>query len=132
MKQKELAEEFGVTALYIGRLRKKHCDESHFDEKTGILTSEGVEILRTVLRGNDPTDPRYIDVRVINEKSPPGFLTCRVVGENYGKIRVIVPRKHRITVGNVFRARLITYQGEPQFRHECFDTEEQRSNTWQD
>ena len=39
MKQGELGKELGKTAMEIGRIRKKICDESEYDEKTKTISN---------------------------------------------------------------------------------------------
>lgn len=123
MRQKDIAEEFNVTAMQVGRLRKKHVPDSEYNAKTGELSLEAIDILRTLLRGNDPTEPRFIECQVIRQVENKKWCHARAIGEEFGVLHVGIPPEfwEFLTVGKKFKAQMITtYEGENNEIQEIF------------
>ena len=67
MKQKELAEIYGITPQRVGQIRKKHCDEDDFCEETKSLTPKGVKKIEDYLKKEDDSilEPKLVKVQCL-------------------------------------------------------------------
>ena len=120
MKQGELGKELGKTAMEIGRIRRKICDESEYDEKTKTLFDSAVKKICDYC-DNQIIEPRFVKVRVLDFANNPKFVVCRTIeGSKSKKVRACIPAniKGSLKVNHVFNAQVITYEGEEYYRHE--------------
>lgn len=92
MKCKELAEEYGVTAMRIGRIRRKL--DSH---ARGDLTPKHVQEIRNVLERQNRTDvdvtsqkPEIVHVVVTHPSNLSRYVECMERGKP-GRFRLLLP-----------------------------------------
>tara|TARA_R110002153_G_scaffold51017_3_gene143541 strand:+ start:2691 stop:3098 length:408 start_codon:yes stop_codon:yes gene_type:complete len=122
MKQKELAEKYGITPQRVGQIRKKHCDEDDFCEETKSLTPKGVKKIEDYLKKEDDSilEPKLVKVQCLRPCSNDFFWECKLFGKSPKKIIVAIPPTHRSTMrpNLIFKAQEIEKSNEKFYRHE--------------
>jgi hypothetical protein len=122
MKQKELAEIYGVTAPKIGVLRKKLCDAEDYCEKTKELTESGVAKIASYFEKKDDAiiEPKFVRVQALHTTPNRLFWFCKLLEKPIRKIRVAIPSTHvsSIRPQMIFKAQEIEKNNEKFYRHE--------------
>ena len=122
MKQKELAEIYGVTAPKIGVLRKKLCDAEDYCEKTKELTESGVAKIASYFKKEDDAiiEPKFVRVQALHTTPNRLFWFCKLLEKPIRKIRVAIPSTHvpSIRPQMIFKAQEIEKSNEKFYRHE--------------
>ena len=122
MKQKELAEIYGVTAPKIGVLRKKLCDAEDYCEKTKELTESGVAKIASYFEKEDDAiiEPKFVRVQALHTTPNRLFWFCKLLEKPIRKIRVAIPSTHvpSIRPQMIFKAQEIEKSNEKFYRHE--------------
>lgn len=122
MKQKELAEIYGVTAPKIGVLRKKLCDAEDYCEKTKELTESGVAKIASYFEKEDDAiiEPKFVRVQALHTTPNRLFWFCKLLEKPIRKIRVAIPSTHvsSIRPQMIFKAQEIEKNNEKFYRHE--------------
>ena len=122
MKQKELAEIYGVTAPKIGVLRKKLCDAEDYCEKTKELTESGAAKIASYFEKEDDAiiEPKFVRVQALHTTPNRLFWFCKLLEKPIRKIRVAIPSTHvpSIRPQMIFKAQEIEKSNEKFYRHE--------------
>jgi len=122
MKQKELAEIYGVTAPKIGVLRKKLCDAEDYCEKTKELTLSGVAKITSYFEKKDDAiiEPKFVRVQALSPTPNRLFWYCKLLEKPIRKIKVSIPSTHLSVMRPqlVFKAQEIEKNNEKFYRHE--------------
>ena len=122
MKQKELAEIYGVTAPKIGVLRKKLCNAEDYCEKTKELTESGVAKIASYFEKEDDAiiEPKFVRVQALHTTPNRLFWFCKLLEKPIRKIRVAIPSTHvsSIRPQMIFKAQEIEKNNEKFYRHE--------------
>ena len=122
MKQKELAEIYGVTAPQIGVLRKKLCNAEDYCEKTKELTESGVAKIASYFEKEDDAiiEPKFVRVQALHTTPNRLFWFCKLLEKPIRKIRVAIPSTHvsSIRPQMIFKAQEIEKNNEKFYRHE--------------
>ena len=122
MKQKELAEIYGVTAPKIGVLRKKLCNAEDYCEKTKELTEGGVAKIASHFKKEDDAiiEPKFVRVQALQSTPNRLFWYCKLLEKPIRKIKVAIPSTHlgAIRPQLVFKAQEIEKNNEKFYRHE--------------
>jgi hypothetical protein len=122
MKQKELAEIYGVTAPKIGVLRKKLCNAEDYCEKTKELTESGVAKIAEHFKDADDAiiEPKFVRVQALHTTPNRLFWFCKLLEKPIRKIRVAIPSTHvpSIRPQLIFKAQEIEKDNEKFYRHE--------------
>ena len=122
MKQKELAEIYGVTAPKIGVLRKKLCNADDYCEKTKELTESGVAKIAEHFNEKDDAiiEPKFVRVQALHPTPNRLFWYCKLLEKPVRKVRVSIPSTHLSAIRPqlVFKAQEIEKNNEKFYRHE--------------
>tara|TARA_A100000171_G_scaffold29724_1_gene27903 strand:+ start:2817 stop:3224 length:408 start_codon:yes stop_codon:yes gene_type:complete len=122
MKQKELAEKYGVTPMAIGKIRKKVCSDEDYCEDTKELTNFGVTKIEEYFKKKDDSilDPKLVKVQCLAPCLNEMFWECKLYGETPRKVIVAIPASHISSMRPhmVFKAQEIEKGGEKFYRHE--------------
>ena len=122
MKQKQLAEIYGVTAPKIGVLRKKLCDAEDYCEKTKELTEGGVAKIASYFKKEDDAiiEPKFVRVQALFPTPNRLFWYCKLLEKPVRKIKVSIPSTHLGVMRPqlVFKAQEIEKNNEKFYRHE--------------
>lgn len=122
MKQKELAEKYGVTPQMIGKIRKQVCDPEDYDPKTREVSDKGCQKIGEYFHEEDEKiiQPKFVKVQVISEAPNPMFLFCKRLEKPIKKVAVSIPASHigQLRTHLVFNAQEIEKAGEKFYRHE--------------
>tara|TARA_R110002096_G_scaffold280115_1_gene474305 strand:+ start:1757 stop:2068 length:312 start_codon:yes stop_codon:yes gene_type:complete len=89
MKQKQLAEIYGVTAPKIGVLRKKLCDAEDYCEKTKELTESGVAKIASYFEEKDDAiiEPKFVRVQALFPTPNRLFWYCKLLEKPSERLR---------------------------------------------
>lgn len=122
MKQKELAEKYGVTPMQIGKIRKEVCDASDYCEKTRELSPEGAKKIDKYIKKKDDKiiEPKFVNVQALRSCLNNLFWECKLLDKNPKKIIVSIPNTHisLIRPNLLFKAQEIEKNNEKFYRHE--------------
>ena len=128
MKAKEIGKIYGLTPLQVGKIRKKVCNEDDYLEKTRHILPSGVRKIKEYLdkRDDDALTPKFVRVQVLDASINPLFFECKRLEKPIKKVRVSVPTTHTHLMrrGLIFKAQVITKNGEDFYRHEIIHTRE--------
>jgi hypothetical protein len=128
MKQKELAEKYGVTAPQIGKLRKKLCKAEDYCEKTKTLTTEGVAKIDNYFAEKDDNaiEPKFVRVQALSPTPNRLFWYCKLLEKPVRKVKVSIPSTHLTSIRPqlVFKAQEIEKNNEKFYRHEIIHKRE--------
>jgi hypothetical protein len=138
MKCKELADEYGITAMRIGRIRRKR-----FPDNRGDLTPKEVEHVRSVLERQNPTNeditkkaPIEVLVVITHKCELPRYLECMRQGEK-GRFKLLMPfgtDKNNFEIGSKTKAVKVNQNGQELYIHatlarQSWEYENQRGGT---
>ena len=138
MKCKELADEYGITAMRIGRIRRKKFPDNH-----GELTPKEVEHVRSVLERQNPTNeditkkaPIEVLVVITHKCELPRYLECMRQGEK-GRFKLLMPfgtDKNNFEIGSKTKAVKVNQNGQELYIHatlarQSWEYENQRGGT---
>ena len=122
MKQKELADKYGVTPQKIGQIRKKVCEDEDYCIKTKILSPEGIKKIEDYFKEKDDKilEPQFIRVQIIAPTPNPLFYFCKRLDPPAKKVIVAIPSTHirAMRPQLVFKAQVIEKSDEQFYRHE--------------
>jgi len=122
MKQKELADKYGVTPQKIGQIRKKVCNDEDYCSKTKILSPEGIKKIEDYFDEKDDKilEPQFVRVQIIAPTPNPLFYFCKRLAPPTRKVIVTIPSTHTNAMSPqlVFKAKVIEKSGEHFYRHE--------------
>ena len=122
MKQKELAEKYGVTPMQIGKIRKEVCEPQDYCEKTRELSPEGVKKIKQYFKKKDDIiiEPKFVKVQALRACSNSIFWECKLFGTSPKKVIVSIPNTHikAMRPQLVFKAQEIEKNNEKFYRHE--------------
>ena len=122
MKQKELAEKYGVTAPKIGKIRKEVCNDEDYCTKTRELTDSGVAKIEEYFNKQDDAiiEPQFVRVQALDSTPNPLFWFCKLLEKPVRKVRVSIPHTHRGIMRRnlIFKAQVINKNDENFYRHE--------------
>jgi len=125
MKCKDLAEEYGVTAMSIGRLRKQFAPD-----ESGDLSSESEEFIRAyfdeqqsdevVKEIEEAVKPQFVDSVCSYTQEGRYEVECKIKDENGIKtVRALIPFSSNVSSfqGQPMRLEVIEYRGVEYYRH---------------
>ena len=123
MKAGELAKEYDVTAMTIGRIRKKFNPE-----ESGDLSEESVEFIRTYFSGlqedeqsmEELVKPRIVDSLCSYTQDGRHEVECKVMSEGGVKtVRALIPHMVAVTQlrGRPMPLEVIDHKGVEYYRH---------------
>lgn len=122
MKQKELAEKYGVTPFKIGKIRKIVCSDEDYCEKTRELTLEGAKKIEDYFKKEDDKiiQPKFVKVQALSPTPNPLFWYCKLLEKPVRKITVSIPHSRRgvMRANLVFNAQVINKNNENFYRDE--------------
>ena len=122
MKQKELANKYGVTPMRIGQIRKKVCKDEDYCTKTRNLTPEGVKKIEDYFdqRDTEILKPKFVRVQIVAPTANPLFYFCKRLDPPRRKVIVAIPSTHINTMRPqlIFKAQIIEKSDEQFYRHE--------------
>ena len=121
MKCKELADEYGKTAMQIGRIRRKR-----FPDSNGALSPKEVEHVRSVLERQNPTNeditkkaPIEVLVVITHKCALPRYLECMRQGHK-GRFKLLMPfgtDKDNFEIGSKTKAVKVKQNGQELYIH---------------
>ena len=121
MKCKELAKEYGVTPMRIGKIRRKQWDRA-----SGDLTEEQVEYVRSELERQNRTDipveefePKEVRVVVTHPGYLPRYVECMEKGRP-GRFHLLLPfgvSKSNFPQGKTVKAIFVNENGKHIYIH---------------
>lgn len=138
MRCKELANEYGKTAMQIGRIRRKRFPDNH-----GELSPKEVEHVRSVLERQNPTNeditkkaPIEVLVVITHKCELPRYLECMRQGEK-GRFKLLMPfgtDKSNFEIGSKTKAVKVNQNGQELYIHatlarKSWEYENQRGGT---
>lgn len=122
MKQKELAEKYGVTPTQIGKIRKEVCSDEDYCTKTRELSNFGVAKIEQHFKEKDDAiiEPQFVRVQALSPTPNPLFWFCKLLEKPVRKVRVSIPHTHKgaIRPNLIFKAQVINKNDENFYRHE--------------
>ncbi len=122
MKQKELADKYGVTPQKIGQIRKKVCSDEDYCTKTKELSNFGVSKIENYFKEKDDKilEPQFVRVQIIAPTPNPLFYYCKRLDPPSRKVIVAIPSTHTNAMRPqlVFKAQVIEKSDEQFYRHE--------------
>lgn len=122
MKQKELADKYGVTPQKIGQIRKKVCEDEDYCIKTKNLSPEGIKKIEDYFeeKDNKILEPQFVRVQAISPTPNPLFYSCKRLDPPVRRVTVAIPSTHirAIRPRLVFKAQVIEKSNEKFYRHE--------------
>lgn len=131
MKQGKLAKELGITALEVGRIRKRVCADGEYDPETKELTSSGADKIREA-RDRNILEPQFIWVKMLRPCTNPRYLECELVREGHDKRKIMVgvPRLKAkgMAPGHRFEAQVVEHNGNVRYRHKILYEWENRKH----
>ena len=121
MKCKELADEYGITAMRIGKLRRKG-----FPKGRGELSEKEVEYVRSELERQNPTEedirplaPVEVQVVITHEGNLSRYMECMERGKP-GRFRLLMPfgtKKENFPKGRLTQAVRVNQDGKELYIH---------------